>query len=295
MTTAPAARGLRKTPAGRRRRLGESVFQAILLAATGIGLIVLGILLVTVAVRGRSRLSLEFLDSFPSRRPERAGVKAALYGSMWLIALTTAIAVPVSVGAAIWLEEMAPRNRWGRLIEVNIANLAGVPSIVYGILALGVFARGFGLGFSLWTGAFALALLVFPVIVISARESIRAVPESIRHAAYALGATRWEVTRRTVLPPALGGILTGCILALSRAIGEAAPLLLLGALVFVADVPHSPNDRFTALPIQIFNWVSRPQAGFQVTAAAAIMVLLGLLLSVNAIAIVLRNRMQTRW
>ncbi len=281
--------------ASRRRRRGERGFQALLLAATGIGLVVLGVLLFTVAARGRSRLSLDFVNSYPSRFPRQAGVKAALYGSLWLIGLTASIAVPLSIGAAIWLEEIAPRNRLTRLVEVNIANLAAVPSIVYGILALAVFARGFGLGFSLWTGSLALTLLVFPVIVIAAREAIRAIPLSMRQAAYALGATRWQTIRRSVLPPAVGGMMTGCILALSRALGEAAPLLLLGALVFITDVPNGPSDRFTALPIQVFNWTARPQAEFQVTAAAGIMVLLGILLSVNAFAIVLRNRTQVHW
>ncbi len=282
--------------ADRRRRIwGERAFHGLLLGATGVGLVVLGLLLWDVARDGAPRLSVDFITSFPSRRAENAGVKAALFGSLWLVGLTAAIAVPVSVGAAIYLEEMAPRTRFTRFIEVNIANLAGVPSVIYGLLALGVFARGFGLGFSLWTGSIALALLAFPVIVIGAREAIRGVPPSIRQGAYALGATRWQVTRRAVLPPSLGGILTGCILALSRALGEAAPLLLLGALVFIADTPHGPGDRFTALPIQIFNWVSRPQAAFQKTAAAGILVLLGVLLVVNAVAILLRNRTEQRW
>ena len=278
-----------------RRKLGEAAFHALVLLCTGAGLVVLGLLLWTVSRKGSQQLSLDFLDSYPSRRPAQAGVKAALYGSLWLIGLTTAIAVPVSVGAAIWLEEMAPRNWFSRVVELNIANLAGVPSIVYGLLALGVVARGLGLGFGLWTGAIALSLLVFPVIVIAAREAIRAVPPSIRQGAYALGATRWQVTKRAVLPPSLGGIVTGCILALSRALGEAAPLLLLGAFVFTASVPDSPDDRYTALPLQIFNWISRPQAAFQVTAAAGIMVLLGILLTVNAVAIVLRSRSRHAW
>ncbi len=292
---APRDRTLTSSRANRSRRYGEWGFQALLLLCTGIGLVVLGILLVTVARKASPQLSVGFLDRFPSRRPTQAGVKAALFGSLWLIGLTTVIAVPVSVGAAVYLEEMAPRNWFTRLIEVNIANLAGVPSIIYGILALGVVARGLGLGFSLWTGAIALSLLCFPVIVISAREAIRAVPPSIREGAFALGATRWQVIRRAVLPPSLGGIVTGCLLALSRALGEAAPLLLLGALVFSASVPNDPSDRYTALPLQIFNWISRPQAGFQVTAAAGIMVLLGILLTVNAIAIGLRGRSRHTW
>jgi phosphate transport system permease protein len=295
-TTAPAPpRSLKTTGADRRRRLGELGFEAVLMVGCGIGLVVLGILLVSVSLKGRGRLTTEFLTSFPSRRAEQAGFKPAIFGSLWLIGLTTAIAVPISIGAAIWLEEMAPRNRLARLIEINIANLAGVPSVVYGLLALGVFARGLRLGLTLWTGAIALSMLVFPVIVIAAREAIRAVPPSIRQGAYALGATRWQVTRRAVLPPANGGIITGCILALSRAIGEAAPLLLLGAFVFVTTLPTGPGDRFTAMPIQIYNWTNRPQAAFQATAAAGIMVLLGVLLTINAIAILLRNRTQVRW
>ena len=286
---------LSSSSANRRRRLDELSFQTLLLVCTGVGLVVLGILLYTIAERGGDRLSVDFLQSYPSRRPAKAGAKAALYGSLWLIGLTTAIAVPVSVGAAIYLEEMAPRNRFTRLVEVNIANLAGVPSIIYGILALGVVARGLGLGFSIWTGAIALSLLSFPVIVIAARESIRAVPPSIRQGAYALGGTRWQVTSRAVLPPSLGGIVTGCILALSRALGEAAPLLLLGALVFSTSVPNDPGDRYTALPLQIFNWISRPQPGFQVTAAAGIMVLLGLLFTINGVAIALRTRSRQAW
>ncbi len=288
-------RPLTSSKANRSRRVGELSFQAVLLVCTGVGLVVLGILLYTVIDRGGSRLSVDFLTSFPSRRPANAGVKAAIFGSMWLIGLTTLIAVPISVGAAIYLEEMAPRNRFTRLIEVNIANLAGVPSIIYGILALGVVARGLGLGFSLWTGSIALSLLAFPVIVIAARESIRAVPPSIRQGAYALGATRWQVTKRAVMPPARGGILTGCILALSRALGEAAPLLLLGALVFSASVPNDPSDRYTALPLQIFNWINRPQPGFQITAAAGIIVLLGVLFVINGVAIALRRRGPQTW
>lgn len=292
---APATSSVVATSSNRGRRLGEASFEGLLILASGVGLLFLGILLIAISAKGAGRLSWEFLDSFPSRRPAQTGFKAAIWGSVWLLGLTAAIAVPVSVAAAIWLEEMAPRNWFANLVEVNISNLAGVPSVVYGLLALGVFARGLGLGLTLWTGATGLAMLVFPVIVIAARESIRAVPSSIRQGAYALGATRWQVTRRAVLPPANSGILTGCILALSRAIGEAAPLLLLGALVFTADTPSSPNDRFTAMPIQIYNWIGRPQEGFHVAAAAGIMVLLGVLLTSNAVAILIRNRTQVRW
>jgi phosphate transport system permease protein len=247
-----------------------------------------------VANSGGERLNADFINGFPSRRAAKAGIKPALYGSLWLLGLTIVIAVPLSIGAAIWLEEIAPRNWLSRLIEVNIANLAGVPSIVYGILAAGLFGGVLKLGDSLWTGAFALSMLAFPVIVVAARESIRAVPPSIRQGAYALGATRWQVTRRSVLPPSIGGVVTGCVLALSRAIGEAAPLLLI-AVTASFNTPNSPGDVFSALPLQIYSWTTRPQVAFQVNAAAAIMVLLGIVLTVNVIAIFIRNRSQVRW
>lgn len=287
-------RPLTRSGADRRRGLGENSFQLLLIFLLGIGLMVLGYLLYSVASDGASRLSADFITGFPSRRAANAGIKPALFGSLWLLAMTIAIAVPISIGAAVWLEEMAPRNRWSQLIEVNISNLAGVPSIVYGLLAAGLFAGALKLGDSLWTGSLALSMLVFPVIVVAARESIRAVPPSIRQGAYALGATRWQVTRRSVLPPAIGGIVTGCVLALSRAIGEAAPLLLL-AVTATFETPNSPGDRFTAMPIQIFNWASRPQKAFHVNAAAAILVLLGVVLVVNAVAVMIRNRSQVRW
>lgn len=292
--SARRSRGLERTGADRRRVLGENAFRIALLFALGIGLAVLGYLLYSVASDGAGRLSRDFITGAPSRRAANAGIKPALFGSLWLLALTCVIAIPISVGAAVWLEEMAPRNRFTSAIEVNISNLAGVPSIVYGLLAAGLFAGVLKLGDSLWTGAFALSMLVFPVVVVAARESIRAVPSSIRQGAYALGATRLQVTRRSVLPPAIGGIVTGCVLALSRAIGEAAPLLLI-AVTATFQTPDSPGDRFTAMPIQIYNWASRPQQAFHVNAAAAIMVLLGIVLVVNAIAVVIRNRTQVRW
>ncbi len=293
VTATPPERTLVRTAAVRRRNAGETAFSWMLILLTGLGLVVLGVLLWTVADDGAPRLTGDFITGAQSRRAATAGIKPALFGSLWLMGLTIAIAVPISVGAAVWLEEMAPRNRLAQIVEVNIANLAGVPSIVYGILAYGLFVSQLGLGESLWAGAIALSMLVFPVIVVAAREAIRAVPPSIRQGAYALGATRWQVTKRSVLPPATGGILTGCILAMSRAIGEAAPLLLVATLL--TGVPEGPGDRFSALPIQIFDWVSRPQAAFKVNAAAAIMVLLGVLLSVNAGAIYMRNRRSVRW
>ena len=216
----------------------------------------------------------------------------AVVGSIWLLGLTTVIAFPLGLGTAIWLEEYAPNNRLRRIIQLNISNLAAVPSIVYGILGLAVFVRAFAFGRSLLAGGATLALLILPVIIIAAQEAIRAVPSGIRFAAYALGATRWQVVRRQVLPLAFPGILTGTILALSRAIGETAPLIVIGAVGYVAFLPAGPLDEFTVLPIQIYDWIGRPQAEFHELAASAILVLLIVLLSMNAVAILLRNRFQ---
>jgi phosphate transport system permease protein len=283
------------------RRRVERLFEGLGLLATLVGIVVLAILVLDVLLDGWPRLGWQFLSSFPSRRPEEAGILSALVGSIWLLVLTALLAFPIGVGAAIYLEEYGRRSRLERLIEVNIANLAGVPSIIYGLLGLELFVRllkpvtG---GRSLLAGAMTMALLVMPIVIIAAREALRAVPDSFRQGAYALGATRWQVVRGVVVPAALPGILTGTILALSRAVGESAPLITIGALTYVAFVPelspsalHSP---FTVLPIQIFNWVSRPQHGFHVNAAAAIVVLLAVLLTMNAAAVLLRNRYQRR-
>lgn len=272
-----------------RARIGTA-FAAACFLATMVGLFVLAALLVDIFRDGFHRLTPQFLDGMPSRFPERAGIKPALAGSAWVMAITTIVAFPLGVGTAIWLEEFATNNRLTRIVQTNIANLAGVPSIVYGILGLALFVRTFALGRSILSAALTLALLILPVIIIASQEAIRAVPGSIRLGAYALGATRWEAVRHHVLPLALPGILTGTILALSRAIGEAAPVILVGALGFVAFVPTRPTDAFTVIPFQIFNWVSRPQASFQELAAAASIVLLVLLLAMNASAIWLRNR-----
>jgi phosphate transport system permease protein len=271
-----------------------SAFHVTCLLATLVGLVVLGALLVDIVRVGGGRLTWEFLNGFPSRFAARAGMKPALVGSMWTLGLTALIAFPLGVGTAVWLEEYAPASRLKTVVETNIANLAGVPSIVYGMLGLAVFVRYLALGRSVLAGALTLALLILPVIIISSQEAIKAVPNSIRLGAYALGATRWEAIRFHVFPLALPGILTGTILALSRAIGEAAPLIVVGALAFVPFVPGSPLDPFTVVPIQIFNWVARPQAEFRELAAAASIVLLVLLLSLNAVAILLRNRYSRR-
>jgi phosphate transport system permease protein len=278
----------------RRRSAAGIVFHIVCLLSTLVGVVVLALLLVDVVATGGARLSWEFLNGFPSRFAARAGLKPAIVGSIWTLALTGIIAFPLGVGTAVWLEEYAPASRLKTIVETNISNLAGVPSIVYGMLGLAVFVRYLALGRSILAGALTLALLVLPVIIIASQEAIKAVPGSIRLGAYALGATKWEVIRHHVFPLALPGILTGTILALSRAIGEAAPLIVVGALAFVPFVPTSPTDPFTVIPIQIYNWVSRPQAEFREIAAAASIVLLVLLLSLNAAAILLRNRYSRR-
>jgi phosphate transport system permease protein len=252
------------------------------------------VLLWDVFTAGLPVLDLDFLTGFASRSPERAGIRAALAGSAWILVLTAAIAFPVAVSAAIYLEEYARPGRLTRLIEANIANLAGVPSVVYGIVGLTVFVRGLGLGRSLLSGALTLTILVLPILVMAAQEAIRAVPLSLREAAFGLGATRWQVVRHQVLPHALPGILTGTILALSRAVGETAPLILVGAVGFVAFTPTGPLDEYTVLPLQIYDWISRPQQEFHALAAGGIIVLLALLLAMNAAAILLRNRSRDR-
>ena len=278
----------------RRRRLRGVVFAWLCGMATLVGVISLAVLLVDVALDGVGMLSVDFLTSFASRFPERAGVKAALAGSAWILGLTAAISFPISVAAAIYLEEYASKGWITRIIQTNIANLAGVPSIVYGILGLSLFVRTLGLGRSVISGALTLSLLIMPVIIMAAQEAIRAVPRTIREAAYGLGATRWQVVQHQVFPMALPGILTGTILALSRAVGETAPLIIIGAVGFIAFTPKGLGDQFTVLPAQIYNWVTRPQPEFQELAAAGIIVLLALLLTMNAIAIILRNRAQAR-
>ena len=277
--------------AGARQRR-SALFAGLLFVATLFGILVLVTLLVDVAVKARPWLDGGFLGSYMSAEPERAGIRSALAGTLWLMALTTALAVPIGVGAAVWLEEYAPRARWVKLVTLNIANLAGVPSVLYGILGLTLFVRLLGFDRSLLAGASTMALLILPVIVIATQEALRAVPQGLRESAYALGATRWQVIRSHLLPVAAPGILTGVILAVSRAIGETAPLVVIGGFVFIAFSPGSLFDPFTALPLQIFSWTSQPQDAFRGLAAAAIVVLMVLLMGMNLGAILLRNHFE---
>ena len=290
MTVDTEGRSPFATPSLARRRRVDRLFRTLCwtMAWTSVALLV--ILLVDIVQQGYSWVDWQFLQSFSSRFAEKAGIKAALAGSLWLVGLTALFAIPVGVASAVYLEEYAGRGRVSRFIEVNIANLAGVPSIVYGMLGLTVFVRWLAMGRSLLAGALTLSLLILPVIIIASREAIRAVPPSLRQGSFALGATRWQTVRHHVLPVALPGIVTGVILALSRAIGETAPIVVVGALTYVALTPEGPMDDFTALPIQIFNWASRPQEEFHELAAAGIIVLLLVLLTMNGIAAFIRFR-----
>ncbi len=287
-------------PASPKSRLWKEVaFQVVCILVLAGTLLVLAVLLASMVIDGMERLGWDFLTGYPSRFPARAGVLPAIVGTFYVMLLTALFSFPVGVGAAIYLEEYAEKGGFGvawfsRLIDLNISNLAGVPSIIYGLLGLAIFVRMLALGRSLLAGALTLALLVLPVVIIACREALRTVPDSIREASYALGATRWQTIRHQVLPMALPGILTGAILALSRAIGETAPLITIGAITYVAFLPDNVFSPFTVLPIQIFNWVSRPQAGFHVNAAAAIVVLLPILFLMNGTAIWLRNRYSRR-
>jgi phosphate transport system permease protein len=291
----------------RGRRIREKVFVACGLASTLVGLIALSLLLFDLAAEGLPRLSWDFFTSFPSRRASAAGILSAWVGSLLVILVTALIGVPLGVAAGIYLEEYARRNWMTNIIEINVTNLAAVPSIVYGLLALGLFVYGLGTGRSILTAGLTLALLILPIIIVATREAIRAVPYSIREAAYGIGATKGQVTRDHVLPAAVPGVLTGIIIGLSRALGETAPLITIGALTFIAFLPEPPImsefpfisfrwlfDGFTVLPIQAFNWISRPGADFHANAAAAGLVLLALTLSLNAVAIALRYRLRKR-
>jgi len=287
---------LRRANAGR-SSMADSAFRALMLAALGRALVTLVALIAQVVVKGWPRLNGDLLNHFPSSRPIMAGAQSAIFGTIWVMGVVAVTCVPIGLGAAIYLEEFADQSRWyNRLIEINIQNLAAVPSIVYGILGLAFLVRGpASLGQTVLAGGLTLSLLVLPVVIIASREALRSVPRAIREASLALGATQWQTTRRQVLPAAIPGIATGTILALSRAIGEAAPLLLLGALTFITFNPDGLGSAFTVLPIQIFNWISRPQEEFRVLAASAIVVLMAILLAMNSVAIWLRNRYRRKW
>lgn len=280
-----------------RRYLFDNIFAFLTWAAIAVAITVLGALLFDVFTDGLATFDWQFITSFPSRRPERAGILSALAGSVWLLGLVAMFAFPLGVGAGLYLEEFSSDNWFTRLIEININNLAGVPSIIYGLLGLQVFVRWLEPitgGRSILTGALTVSLLILPIIIVATREALRSVPDSIRLAGYALGATRWQVVRAHVLPSAIAGILTGAILGLSRAIGETAALITIGALTFISFLPENPQSPFTVLPIQIYNWVGRPQKDFHDIAASGIVLLLIVLLSMNSVAVILRNKFQRR-
>jgi len=270
----------------------DKVFRLVGITCTFLGLFLLTLFLADIVQQGAGRLSWQFLSRLPSRFPEKAGIYTALAGSFYILILTGLLAVPVGVGAGIYLEEYIKKNWVASLVEINILNLAGIPSIIYGLLGLGLFVQALHWGSSVLSAAATLALLVLPTIIVSTREAVKAVPGSIREASYGLGATHWQTVWFQVLPAAAGGITTGVILALLRAIGEAAPLVAIGVLAYVPFAPTSPFDAFSALPVQIFNWIDRPQLGFKATAAAAIIVLLLVTFVFNGIAIYLRSRWQ---
>ena len=276
------------------RNFKGNLILGLCLAGILLALLSLIVLLFDAFQEGLPWLDIQFLTSFASRRPEQAGILAAFFGSIWVVLLTVAISFPLGVGAALYLEEYAPQNYLTSFIRLNISNLAGVPSIVYGILGLALFVEALSLGRSLLSGALTLSLLILPMIIIVSQEAIRSVPRADKEGAYALGASKWQVTRDIVVPQAFPGMLTGTILALSRAIGEAAPMIAIAALVYIPFTPTGPLDRFTVMPIQIYNWVNQPQSEFRGLAAAGIIVLLAVLLSINSLAVFIRNRYQKR-
>ncbi|MDE2860046.1 MAG: phosphate ABC transporter permease PstA [Chloroflexota bacterium] len=279
------------------RKARGTAFILLAILATSLGMVALAALLLDVLRDGIGVLSLEFINSFPHYQAEKAGAKSALAGTLWVMSLTAVFAMVAGVGAAIYLEEFAVRNWFTRIVEININNLAGVPSVVYGLLGLAIFVYWMGLGRSVLAGALTLALLILPIIVVAAREGLRSVPPTIREAAMALGSTRWQAVRFQVLPAAMPTILTGFILALARAVGETAPLIAIGAFTTVLFVPTTPTDSFTVLPVQIYSWISKPLPEFRENAAAGIIVLLVVLMLMNAVAITLRNiySRRSRW
>ena len=275
-----------------KKTVKNNAFKAWAIIATSLGLVMLGVLLIKIGMDGLHRISMQFFTSLPSRRAENAGILTAWTGTLWIMFTTALIAIPIGVGAGIYLEEYEKKGTWANFLEINISNLAGVPSIIYGLLGLEFFVRFLHMGESILAGSFTLALLILPIVIVSTREALKAVPKTIREAAYALGASKWQTIWMQVLPAASGGVMTGIILALSRAIGETAPLIVVGALTYVPFAPKTVFDSFTVLPIQIFNWVSRPQAEFLVNAAAGIIVLLSITILMNGAAVILRSRWQ---
>lgn len=278
-----------------KNRLKDKLFKYWGIACTLFGLVLLTVFIGDILIDGIRRIDWNFIISLPSRKAEKSGIYTALMGSIWVLFLTALIAFPVGVAAGIYLEEYAKKNRFAGLLEINISNLAGVPSIIYGLLGLEIFVRIMNLGTSVLAGSLTLSLLILPIIIVATREAIKAVPNSLRDASYALGASKWQTIWNQILPASGGGILTGVILALSRAVGETAPLIVVGALAYVPFIPLSPMDEFSVLPIQIFNWISRPQHGFVENAAAAIIILLLITFIMNGIAVYFRNKWQKKW
>ena len=278
----------------RKNRIKDEAFKYFGIFCTMLGLLLLALFIGNILIKGLSRIDWDFITGLPSRFPERSGIFSAFVGTLWMMFLTGIIAIPLGVSAAIYLEEYAKKSRMSNILELNISNLAGVPSIIYGILGLEVFSRTMHLGGSLLAGSLTLALLILPIIIVATREAIKAVPSTIREGSYALGASKWQTIWLQLLPTASGGIITGIILALARAIGEAAPLVVAGAMVYVPFAPSTPMDEYSVLPIQIFNWISRPQKGFEINAAAGIIILLAITFIMNGVAVFFRNRMQKK-
>ncbi|MBH0157667.1 phosphate ABC transporter permease PstA [Fictibacillus sp. 5RED26] len=277
------------------RLAANGVAKFLFILATCFSLLILGVLIYRILSEGLPYLSLDFITNFASRMPERAGIWAALLGTIWVMGVTAPVSFILGVGTAIYLEEYAKKNAFTKFVQINISNLAGVPSIVFGLLGLTIFVRLLGLGSSVLAGGLTMSLLILPVIVVASQEAIRTVPREIREASFGMGATKWQTIRRIVFPAALPGILTGTILALSRAVGETAPLLVLGALAYVAFVPENIFSQFTVLPIQLYNWTSRPQEEFHMIAASGIIILLIILLIMNSIAVLIRNKFHKRF
>ena len=278
----------------RKNKIKDQAFKALGMLFTLFGISILVVLIYNILSIGFTRISWDFITSLPSRKPEEAGIYTAIIGTLDLMLLTVIFAIPIGVGAGIYLEEYSKKSKLSSLLEINISNLAGVPSIIYGLLGLGIFVRYFNFGGSILAGSLTLSLLILPIIIVATREAIKAVPPSLKEASFALGASKWQTISNVVLPSSFGGIITGIILSLSRAIGETAPLIVVGAMAYVPFVPHSLFDAFSVLPMQIFNWTTRPQQGFAVAASAAILILLLITFIMNGIAVYFRNRWQKK-